>query len=536
MTKAKKFRKLLYSKNLEFICEVHNALSAKIVEEAGFKAMWGSGLTISASMGLRDNNEASWTQILERVELISDATSIPLLLDADTGYGDFNNVRRLVRKLEQRDIAAMCIEDKLFPKKSSFIKGEKQQLASIQEFAGKIKAAKDAQNDPDFCVVARTEAFITGWGLGEALRRAEAYHRAGADAILIHSKLSRPDEVLSFKKEWGDRSPVIIVPTTYYTTPTSVFREAGFSAVIWANMILRSAIKAMQETATQLAKEESLLSIADSIVPLHEVFRLQGAEDREHLEKLYLPGTIEETSAVILAASQGKELGDLTKDKPKTLLEVSGKPLLYRQIDTLNALGIKNITVVRGFRKELIDKPNLRYVDNEIYDTTQEVFSLFKGIEGIKGKALITYGDVIYKQYMPTLLLETENDFVVAVDPDWRSSPKTGHYRDFVSCDCADSKELFDHEVYLTSAGSHIPKKDICGEWIGLLKLTGKGVKVIQELLADFFEKGKLHQMRMVELFNELIRRGHKIKVVYVHGHWLDVDDISDLLAASSQI
>ena len=182
MTKAKKFRQMLHSGKLEFLMEAHNGLGARIVEQTGFQGIWASGLSISAALGVRDNNEASWTQVLEVCEFISDATTIPVLLDGDTGYGNFNNVRRLVQKLEQREIAAVCIEDKLFPKTNSFINGDQQPLADIDEFVGKIKAAKDQQRCDDFSVVARLEAFIAGWGLDEALRRAEAYHRAGADA------------------------------------------------------------------------------------------------------------------------------------------------------------------------------------------------------------------------------------------------------------------------------------------------------------------------------------------------------------------
>ena len=181
--RAARLRQLLNSPKLEFLCEAHNGISARIAEEAGFQAIWAGGLCMSAQYGVRDNNEASWTQVLEVLEFMSDATTIPIMVDADTGYGNFNNVRRLVHKLEQRSIAAMCIEDKLFPKTNSFIGGELQPLAKIAEFSGKLRAAKDTQQDPDFCVVARTEAFIVGRGLGEALRRAEAYHRAGADAI-----------------------------------------------------------------------------------------------------------------------------------------------------------------------------------------------------------------------------------------------------------------------------------------------------------------------------------------------------------------
>src|SRR6185295_5181462 len=105
--KFRQMRDMLARPSLDFLMEAHNGLSARIVEEAGFRGIWASGLSISASMGVRDNNEASWTQVLDNLEFMSDATSIPILLDGDTGYGNFNNMQRLVRKLEQRHIAAV---------------------------------------------------------------------------------------------------------------------------------------------------------------------------------------------------------------------------------------------------------------------------------------------------------------------------------------------------------------------------------------------------------------------------------------------
>ena len=287
--KATQFRQMLQSNELEFILEAHNGLSAKIVEETGFKGIWGSGLSISASLGVRDNNEASWTQVLDVVEFMSDATSIPIMLDADTGYGNFNNVRRLVRKLEQIDVAAMCIEDKLFPKTNSFIRGESQPLADINEFAGKIKAAKDTQQNPDFSVVSRVEALIAGWGMEEALKRAEAYHEAGTDAILMHSKISTADEILAFMKEWGNRCPVVIVPTMYYNTPVEEFEKAGVSLVIWANHLLRASITALQETAARIYSSQSIAEIESEVVSVKEIFRLQNAQELEEAEKRYLP-------------------------------------------------------------------------------------------------------------------------------------------------------------------------------------------------------------------------------------------------------
>src|SRR5262245_48502396 len=273
ISKTQQFKRLLESKRLEFLMEAHNALSAHIVEEAGFRGIWASGLAISAALGVRDSNEASWTQVLEVVEFMGDATRIPILLDADTGYGNFNNMRRLVKKLEQRGVAAVCIEDKLFPKTNSFIGSERQPLATIDEFTGKIKAVKDAQTDPDFCLVARLEGFIAGWGIDEMLCRAEAYHLAGADALLIHSRKATPDQVLAFEKTGDSDWPLVMVPRTYYSTRVEVFDQAAIRTVIRANKSVRRAIVAMQKPTRRIFAERSIQNVEDGIVPLKEVFR-----------------------------------------------------------------------------------------------------------------------------------------------------------------------------------------------------------------------------------------------------------------------
>lgn len=280
---------MLESPNLEFIMEAHSGLSARIVQEAGFKGVWGSGLSISAQLGVRDSNEASWTQVLDVMEYMSDATDVPILLDADTGYGNFNNARRLVRKLEERGIAGACLEDKLFPKTNSLLDGRAQPLADIEEFSLKIKACKDTQNDPDFCIVARVEAFIAGWGLDEALRRAEAYLNAGADAIVMHSKKNNPSDIESFMKAWNQQGPVIIIPTKYYTVPTKHFQDLGCSMVIWANHNLRASITAMQNTTATIFKDQSLINVEKKVAPVKEIFRLQQDHELVEAEKKYLP-------------------------------------------------------------------------------------------------------------------------------------------------------------------------------------------------------------------------------------------------------
>ncbi len=289
MKKTTQFKQMLNSSQVEFIMEAHNGISARIVEEAGFKGIWGSGLTISASAGVRDSNEMSWTQVLDIVEYMSDATTIPIMLDADTGYGNFNNMRRLVKKLEQIGVAAACIEDKIFPKCNSFINSEDQSLADVEEFMGKIKAAKDSQTDPDFCVVARTETFVVGRSLGEALERADAYYRAGADAVLIHSKIATADQILAFMSRWQNLCPVVIVPTKYYSTPTPVFADAGISMVIWANHLMRASITAMQQTAAKIYQEQNLFQVEKEVATVKEIFRLQNDDELRDAELRYLP-------------------------------------------------------------------------------------------------------------------------------------------------------------------------------------------------------------------------------------------------------
>lgn len=290
-TKAKALKQMLKSKELSFLMEAHNGISARIVEEAGFKGIWGSGLSISAQLGVRDNNEASWTQMTDVFAYMSDATTIPILVDADTGYGNFNNARRLVKKLEQIGIAGACIEDKLFPKTNSLLdERSAQPLADIVEFANKIRAMKDTQTDENFCVVARVESFIAGWPLEEALKRATAYADAGADAILMHSKKSDPSDIEAFMKHWDNaKAPVVIVPTNYPKTPVARFQEIGVSTVIWANHNIRASVAAMQKTTKQIFQEQSLVNASKDIATVKEIFRLQDQQEYLDAEDKYLP-------------------------------------------------------------------------------------------------------------------------------------------------------------------------------------------------------------------------------------------------------
>jgi phosphoenolpyruvate phosphomutase len=536
-SKPQQFKRLLQSEQLEFICEAHNGLSAKIVEEAGFVGIWASGLSISAQFGVRDNNEASWTQVLEVLEFMSDATQIPILLDGDTGYGNFNNMQRLIRKLEQRHIAAVCIEDKLFPKTNSFLKGDAQPMADIDEFCGKIKAGKDAQTDENFCIIARVEAFICGWGLTEALRRAEAYRQAGADGILIHSALAVPDEILVFKQEWGNRCPVVIVPTKYYATPTDVFRQHGISMVIWANHILRAAVATMQKTAKTLKDRENLLSIEDKIVPVSEVFRLQGAAELLEAEKRYLPKSAEGVSVIVLAASRGEELGELTEDKPKTMVSIQGIPLLSHIVDAYNSVGIKDIWVVRGYKKEAVNLPKITYVDNDAYAETGELYSLWEALKARKGSysdTIISYGDVLFNSYIPQALCQEKDDFVLFVDSNWREQSSYARLGGFAECTAPNSRKVFNTPIYLKQLGKDVPPEMIHGVWMGFFKVSADGLRQVHGILDDLLQDPANRTGTLSLLYQELLKRNVSIRVLYTVGHWLDINRLEDVLQAGS--
>ncbi len=523
--KSKKFRQLLLSPKLEFILEAHNGISAKIVEQSGFKGIWASGLAISASLGVRDNNEASWTQILDVIEFMSDSTSIPILLDGDTGYGNYNNARRLIRKLEQREIAGVCIEDKIFPKTNSFISGEKQPLADVEEFSGKIKAMKDTQNDNNFSVIARLESFITGWGLENALERAQKYYEAGADAILVHSKIKSFTEIRSFTKLWKNKCPIIIVPTTYYETPISEIKKEKISMVIWANHMIRSSVSSMSKVASTLYREKSLTSIEKKISTVKDIFNLQSADELKSADKKYLPMN-KDVSAIVLAASHGPEFGKYTKNLPKTMVKLNGIPILQRIKDTMLSSGIKNMLVVGGYKHEAINIKNIHVINNAKWKSTGNTYSLYKASDYLSGNKIISYGDLVYDGSIINSLLDTPGDIVISTDVSDHQSDKdynyfvTGHEQPSEIYGSKDWTKLKNITLGKTPTSS--------SQWIGLIKLSPKGCSIFKKNFDSFFSKhGKKGSLG--EYLNFLIRKKIKINIRYSRGKWYDLDNKKDL-------
>ena len=517
-------RQMLFSPDLRFIMEAHSGLSAKVVEEAGFEAVWGSGLSMSAAMGLRDNNEASWTQVLDQVETMADATRLPILLDGDTGYGNFNNVRRLVRKLGTRGVAGVCLEDKLFPKTNSFI-GEAQPLADMEEFCGRLRAGKDAQEDADFVIVARTEALISGHGMDEALRRAEAYHAAGADAVLIHSKRSTAAEIVGFMERWDRRCPVVIVPTTYNGTPTDTFRRLGVSAVIWANHILRASITAMRAAARQIHTEESTRALEGTVASVKEVFALTGNAELEEAQSRYLPAA-EATHAIVLAAgSAGADLRQATDGLPPCMADIRGKPVLRRLADTLRGAGVREITAVRGFNKAAVDLPGIATVDNDAFQTTGEAATLHCARARLRGEVVVAYGDTLFRRFIVDGLMAAPGDVVLATD----SAPRPGaNARDLLRAAAPEPFPLEETPSPLAAIGD---AENANGEWTGLMRLSARGAEWVAAELDAMAAEGTLAAADLPAVLAR-VAASHPVHVHWVRGDWLDVDTLRDLADA----
>jgi phosphoenolpyruvate phosphomutase len=284
---ATSLRRLLQADRPVVLAGAHDALSARLVEEAAFEGVWASGFEISASRGVPDASVLTMTDMLEAAQRMAAAVEIPIVADCDGAFGNAINAIHMIRAYERAGIAGVCIEDSTFPKRCSLYDDTRRELADIDEQALKIRAACDARRTPAV-VIARTEAFVARTGLADALTRATAYAEAGADCILVHSTRDTAEEVLSFAEKWPQRVPLVAVPTTYSGIHVNDLWSAGFRMVIFANHGLRAAIQSVRETMLQLRTTGCAAAIESRVVPLAEVFDLVGLGELRDDERRYL--------------------------------------------------------------------------------------------------------------------------------------------------------------------------------------------------------------------------------------------------------
>lgn len=278
-------RKIINSKSIVRVAGAFDAMSAKLVEISGFDAVWAGSFAISATHALPDASILTMTEFLHVATNMADSCKIPIIADCDTGFGGPSNVGHMVKKYEKAGIAAISIEDKVFPKQNSLLDEGKQELLSEKDFVAKLIAAKDAKESKDFMIIARTEALIAGLGVEEALQRAKAYENAGADALIIHSKKKTPDEVFQFCKSYKGKLPIIIIPTSYPSITLQEMKEHKIKMVIFANQTLRATHQTIQNLLTQILKEENLTDVSVKMSSMEEIFELQEMYNIKKQEK-----------------------------------------------------------------------------------------------------------------------------------------------------------------------------------------------------------------------------------------------------------
>ena len=262
-----------------------DAMSAKLVEINGFDAVWAGGFAISATHALPDASILTMTEFLNVASSMEEACNIPIIADCDTGFGGPNNVSHMVKKYEKAGISAVCIEDKTFPKQNSLLEDGRQELISEKDFVAKIIAARDAKENPNFTIIARTEALISGVGMKEAIKRSLAYEKAGADAILIHSKQDSPNEVFEFSESWGGTLPLVVVPTSYPSVKLDELISHNIKMIIYANQTLRVAHASISKILKQLKNSSSISNISEDLSSMQEIFQLQEMYNIKKQEK-----------------------------------------------------------------------------------------------------------------------------------------------------------------------------------------------------------------------------------------------------------
>ena len=285
MSQCEKLRKDLESKSIVKVCGAYDSMSAKLVEFYGFDAVWAGSFAISAIHNVPDASILTMTEFFAAASNMAQACEIPVIADCDTGYGDANNVRHLVKKYENAGIAGVCIEDKTFPKQNSLLKDGNNQLLSEKDFVAKILAANDVKQNKAFSIIARVEALISGIGMEEALKRAYAYEKAGADLILIHSKKISPEEIFEFSESWKGSSPLVVIPTTYYSVKIDELISHNIKMVIYANQTLRAAHLAMNNLLKKMKDANNMDDIQNEMSSMEEIFKLQEMFDIKSQEK-----------------------------------------------------------------------------------------------------------------------------------------------------------------------------------------------------------------------------------------------------------
>lgn len=286
MSKARELRRLLERDELVILPGAYDGLTARLIELAGFPAVYATGAGISNSqLALADVGLITMSEMLDQVRKMIAAVQVPVIADIDTGYGNAVNLFRTVREFVRVGVAAVQIEDQVIPKKCGHFDGKL--LIPFDEAVLKIRAAIEARGDSDLVIIARTDAIEVA-GFDEAMRRARAYFEAGADALFVEAPRTR-DELAAIGRDLpgikianiveGGRTPII---------PAADLTAMGFKVAIYANLLLRSSVKAIQQSLTHLRKHGDSDGLLDRMITMEERGRVTQKDFLDALEKRFV--------------------------------------------------------------------------------------------------------------------------------------------------------------------------------------------------------------------------------------------------------
>ncbi len=570
--RRKKLKELLQEGKLVRVMEAHNGLSGIIVNNVTiqgqkdgkpvtleFDALWESSLTDSSSKGMPDIEIVSFDSRLQTIQEILSVTNKPMIVDGDTG-GDPNNFEYLVTKLERLGVSAVIIEDKVFPKRNSLEDGTQQTLENRHLFANKIRRGKSVQATDDFMIIARLESLIAGKSVKNALKRAKCYLEGGADGIMIHSKSKSPDEVLEFAasykdlcKELGVTKPLVCVPTTYNQITEAELKTHGFNIVIHANHLLRSAYKAMEETAKTILINQRSYEADPNCAPLKDIFGSVGFLDvkQKDQEEQVSKGP----AAIIPAAGEEKVLKPYIGTKPKAMVEIGGIPLLTRQLKALQINKLTDVTVIAGYGKDQLEARGATIIENKNYKEGSVLSSLYMAREKMANGFVMLFSDILLEHHTISKLMVCKEDIVLVVDNSFQyhkdangHPPKdnTGKKVDFV---ISRNKHVpsrrrisFVYENIISKIGKSINPETATHEFIGLAKFTKTGAENFLETYEDclknykgpFQEAEDVSKISFTDLIQEMIDRGFNINFLEIHKGWLEIHNREDIELANT--
>ena len=531
--------------------EAHSGLSGLIVESSGFDAIWESSLTDSASKGLPDASIVGNEGRLHTINEILNVTTKPMIVDGDTG-GDSDNFRFLVKRLERLGVSAVIIEDKVFPKRNSFGGTDASSMEDPELFSKKIVAGRNARARDDFLIIARLESLVAGIGMNDTVLRAEKYMRAGADGIMIHSKLKNPEEIITFSKKFkvlceklNKRPFLISVPTTYNSIKDSELKDLGFNIVIHANHLLRASFEAMSETASKIIDSDRSKEVDDQIVSVKKVFSIVGYD--KIVERESEKNDLDDLNVIIPSAGDSKEFDNTSK----SFLQINDFPLIQHQIESIHKAGLDKIVVITPQNNndfKIFEKNGVNLCKTNSSKSNQLFKSLLSARESMENGFLIIFGDIIFNEELLISLINSDKDIVLGIDNSYKFHK---HNQDkkldlIITEESSETKfrSLNTNSLErITNIGKSISINEADGEFIGMgyfsKSAAQKLLKIVDELNESsnkFHEAKSFETADLTDVIQELIDRGNEVFARRTYKGWIEIHSMDDVKQAQNEL